>query len=272
MQWFENDKYVVEDPIPAQFSTYAGPNGVATVKAFEDGKTSKGWGAEKFMKNYEALKFNDQIAKVGWISSRWNFAFVMRSLDLVCIDIDGKNGGVEHVGKLGMLPPTLAETSKSGDGYHLFYSTGDTWDDEKGFAKFRDRIGTVQGVDIRSVGCVYHFPGQKWNSRPIAPLPAFLDNLWTADELSGAVQVQELTALLTEGSEDELLVVKTQLLKDLQRPIPAGRRNITLYAIGVKMKMLDITGWQMLLVNRGLAVGLDSVEMDKLIANVERYG
>ena len=107
--WFETEQYTVEEPIPNMLHAFAGPNGIAVVKAYDDGKTSKGWGAEKFMKNYETLKFNDQIAKVGWLSGRWDFAFVMRSLQLVCIDIDGKNGGIENAGKLGMLPLTLAD-------------------------------------------------------------------------------------------------------------------------------------------------------------------
>ena len=64
-----------------------------------------------------------------------------------------------------MLPPTLAETSKSGDGYHLFYLVDEEWDDEKGYGLLGDRIGIEQGVDIRATGCVYHHPQQRWNDR-----------------------------------------------------------------------------------------------------------
>lgn len=271
-QWWETDQYQYEDPIPKEFYLLAGPNGIGVVKAFEDGRTSKGWGSDQFMDNYLADRFNDQIARVGWISGRWNFAFLMRTMRLVCIDIDGKNGGNEHIGKLGQLPYTLAETSKSGNGHHLFYSTPwDTWDDEKGFAAFRDRIGVVQGVDVRSVGCVYHYPGQKWNGRPIEVLPKYLRHVWEADEAAGEKQVQEIVALLDAGDDEQLLVVQDGLFKDLAKPIPAGRRNTTLYAIGVKMLMAGVLDWELAISNRGLQLGLDGDEMKKLVSNIEKY-
>lgn len=271
-QWWETDQYQYEDPIPKEFYLLAGPNGIGVVKAFEDGRTSKGWGSDQFMDNYLADRFNDQIARVGWISGRWNFAFLMRTMRLVCIDIDGKNGGIEHVGKLGMLPPTLAETSKSGDGYHLFYATDEQWDGGKGYAKFRDRIGAVQGVDVRSVGCVYHVPGQKWNNLPIVPLPKYLDTVWTSDEAAGERQVNEIIALLDAGVEDEIAVAQHQLLDDLAKPIPQGRRNTTLYAIGVKMRLLGIPDWDARISARGLKIGLDQDEVVKILANIEKYG
>ena len=55
-----------------------------------------------------------------------HFAFVMRAqCSLVCIDIDGKNGGLIHapVKLEACCAHTLAGASKSGDGYHLWYAT-----------------------------------------------------------------------------------------------------------------------------------------------------
>jgi hypothetical protein len=272
MPWWETDTFADDIAIPDPMHQMAGPNGLAVVKVFDDGRTSKGWSQKEFMQNYLKHKFNMQIALVGWITGRWNFAFLMRSLKMVCIDIDGKNGGFDNIGKLGMLPPTLAETSKSGDGFHLFYATPwDVWDDDLGFAMFKDRIGAVQGVDVRSVGCVYHYPGQKWNTRPVADLPNYLKQRWEADQAAGDKQVQEIIALLDAGDDAELMVAQDSLLKDLDKPIPAGRRNNTLYAIGVKMMVLNIPHWDGLLYQRGLKVGLDQQEMGKLIDNIKKY-
>jgi len=279
MQWWETDKYTVDTAIPAEFEKVAGPKGVAVVKANADGSTTRGWGMTKdgrgwsFMDNYLALKFNDQIAKVGWLSGRWDFAFVMRSMKLICIDIDGKNGGLEHIGKLGMLPHTLAETSKSGNGYHLFYSTpSDTWDEDKGFALFKDRIGVVQGVDIRAVGCVYHFSGQLWNDRKIAELPDYQHNTWLARAKKTEKEVDEIIELLDAGDEDALLVAQTGLVTDLAKPIPAGRRNITLFAIGNQMKLAQVPSWDAHIIARAKQVGLDNDEVSKLVSNIKKYG
>lgn len=278
MQWWETDKYTVETPIPTEFEQYAGPKGIATVRTFSDGRTAPGWGlvpardGTSFMDNYRANKFNTQIAKVGWLSNRWQFAFVMRSMALVCIDIDGKNGGFENVGGLGMLPPTLAETSKSGDGYHLFYSTPwDVWNDMAGFAWMKDRIGIKPGVDIRAVGCVYHYWPQRWNTRPVEVLTPYLRSTWEQQKKNAVTDVQDILDLLDSGSEDEVLVFRASLMEDLKKDIPEGKRNTTLYAIGVQMLSAGITGWETLITNRGLDLGLDQDEMDKLITNVRRY-
>ena len=88
-------------------------------------------GADGFMPRYLRGVFNSRRVVYGYERGKWAYAFVMRSMRLVCVDIDGKNGGLEHAKKLGLLPPTLAETSKSGDGYHLFYLVDEEWDDEK---------------------------------------------------------------------------------------------------------------------------------------------
>lgn len=274
MHWFQSEKYLDDSIIPDWLgqATY-GPNGIATVKVYDDGRTSKGWGAEQFMENYRANRFNEQIAKIGALTGRWNFAFVMRSMSAVCIDIDGKNNGFENVGKLGMLLPTLAETSKSGNGYHLFYATPwDWWDSDKGFAGLRDRVGLYPGIDIRAVGCVYHYPGQQWNDRPLADLPDYLWTKWTSQEETALAEAEVIRNVLANGDDDEVLVMQDALATDLAKPIPAGRRNTTLFAIAAKMKAAHYPDWEELIYKRAKALGLDSDEASKIVGNVTKYG
>jgi hypothetical protein len=179
--WWRSDSYDDDTAVPEVIRQQAGPNGLALVRAWPSGITDKGWGllppkgeTDGFMPRYTRNEFLDKKILHGYARGLWAFAFIMRAVRLVCIDIDGKNGGLEHAKELGMLPPTLAETSKSGDGYHLFYLVDETWDEQKGFAKLSDRIGIVQGVDVRATGCVYHYDAQRWNQRQLAMLPVHL--------------------------------------------------------------------------------------------------
>ena len=277
--WWMSNEYTVNEPVPDQFFSHAGPQGLAVVRAWADGKTDLGWGlkpTEKspgFMTNYTSKKFRIQPVLFGYEKQRWNFAFVMRSLKIVCVDIDGKNGGLQHAGRLGMLPRTLAETSKSGDGYHLFYATSeDTWDTEKGFAQFQDRIGLEQGVDLRATGCVYHHPQQRWNTESIAELPPHLKLRLTAKIQQADAQADAITKTLTTGEPEEVLIMHDNLLTDLKKPIPAGRRNNTLFAIGSQMALAQVPNWKKKLHERAIEVGLDQEEADKLVYNVEKYG
>lgn len=61
------------------------------------------------------------------------------------------------------------------------------------------------------------------------------------------------------------------LITDLNKPIPAGRRNTTLFAIGSQMYMAQVPGWKQLVHARALVLGLGINESDKLIANIEKY-
>ena len=277
--WWMSDNYVVENHTPGMFIDYAGPQGVALVRAWDSGKTDRGWGLRTpdnsgpgFMENYTKKRFRFQPVVFGFEHGRWNFAFVMRSLKVICIDIDGKNGGFLHAGKLGMLPRTLAETSKSGQGYHLFYATSeDTWDPLKGYAQFQDRIGLEQGVDIRAVGCVFHHPQQRWNMEPITELPPHLKLRLTTKIQQTDAQASVITNTLATGDPEEILLMHEDLLQDLKKPIPDGRRNNTLFAIGSKMRAAQVPNWANLVHDRALAVGLDHLEADKLISNITRY-
>jgi len=201
------------------------------------------------------------------------FAFVMRSVRLVCIDIDGKNGGLIHAGKLGMLPLTLAETSKSGDGYHLFYATSeDEWDPVKGYATYSDRIGLEQGVDLRATGCVYHYPQQRWNGREIVELPDHLKKRLAAHSQAAAARTSSIVKTIETQDTEEILLMQDALTDDLKKPIPAGRRNTTLFAIGNQMKIAQVPQWEKQVYDRATDVGLDDEEATKLVTNIRRYG
>lgn len=248
------------------------------MRAWPDNTTDSGWGLQGkddkpgFMVNYARQKFNRTLIEAGYDKGLWNFAFVMRSMAAVCIDIDGKNGGFQHALKLGALPYTLAERSKSGNGYHLFYATPlDVWDDEKGFALYGDRIGIQQGVDIRGTGCVFHHPQQRWNARQMAVLPKHLADMLDQRKQAAAAQVDAIIKVLNAGDTDEILILQEGLVTDLKKPIPEGRRNGTLFAIGSQMCLAKVPNWRTLIRDRAGEVGLDVPETCKLLANIEKY-
>jgi hypothetical protein len=277
--WWMTDTYDRDCGMPSAFLDSAGPNGVALVRAWTDGRTDQGWGlnppknsSEGFMPRYLRDDFNARSVLYGHNKGKWAFAFVMRSVKLVCVDIDGKNGGLEHAKKLGALPPTLAETSKSGNGYHLFYLHDETWDVDEGFGLIHDRIGIEQGVDIRSTGCVYHYDTQRWNGdRKPAPLPDYLRTLLLAKQQQRAQRAATVVAVLDSQDETEILLMHDALLTDLAKPIAAGKRNNTLFAIGQQMKTAQVPDWEAKIEDRAAQVGLSADEIDKLVANITRY-
>lgn len=277
--WWMTDSYTIGTALPDEIAQASGPRNVALVRAFLNGSTDKGWGLNPtnkspgFMKAYMSNRFRSDTVLYGFHSGRWGFAIVMRSVRLVCIDIDGKNEGFVGARKLGMLPHTLAETSKSGTGYHLFYSIpSDTWDPDKGFAMVGDRIGFEQGVDLRGTGCVYHYKQQRWNDREIAPLPQHLLDTLLMQKQRAAQQVQDIEILLNSGDDTEVLLMQDTLVSDLRKPIHPGKRNNTLFAIGTKMKLAQVPNWGQLVHDRALEVGLDIEEADKLLNNITKYG
>lgn len=276
--WWLSDTYDHDYAVPVQFEAEAGLEGPALVRVWNDGKTDMGWGLTDkqgrptFIPLYKRKRFHTKPILVGYDLNKWAFAFVMRSMRVVCIDIDGKNGGIEHAASLGMLPPTLAETSKSGDGYHLFYKVSDDqWDPDAGFAMYGDRIGIEQGVDFRGTGCVYHYPSQRWNGRNLAELPMRIKDRLLAHQQRKAASAAVIVKTLELEDPEEVLIMQADLLQDLKKPIPAGRRNNTLFAIGQQLKLAQIPDWDTHLHARALAVGLDQDEADKLVSNVRRY-
>lgn len=276
--WWEVDEYLVDNGMPVDIEANAGPMGPALVKAWPDGRTDPGWGlvgpdgSDGFMPRYMKNAFNARRVLYGYSRGKWAFAFVMRSLRLVCIDIDGKNGGIDGAKKLGPLPRTMAETSKSGTGYHLFYLVDEEWDEDTGFGELSDRIGIEEGVDVRATGCVYHHPQQRWNTRQPAMLPDFLKELLLHRDQKIAAQNARIETVLANQDELEILMMHDQMLADLAKPIPAGKRNNTLFAIGSQMHLAKVPDWEDKVRLRAYQVGLDDLEQDKLIANIQRYG
>ena len=281
--WWQTDTYDSAEPLPESFTVLAGPHGPALVKVWGDGTTDKGWGlvgpndehgnpTPGFIERYGNGDFLPRKALYGYSRGRWAFAIVMRSVNMVCIDIDGKNGGLEHAKRLGRLAPTLAETSKSGDGYHLFYALDEEWDENKGFGQLGDRIGIEVGVDIRATGCVYHYPQQRWNGRLVAPLPKHLKEILLSHENRVTAQSERIIKVLESTDDMEILMLQDEIVTELNKPIAPGKRNITLFAIGNKMRQAQIPDWETLLEDRAHKVGLDDSETRKLVANIKRYG
>ena len=272
--WWRTDLYEVEsatgaiDPLDPELF---GPQGAALVSLWNDGRTQQGWGREEFMARYLKQEFLPHRILYGYSKQRWNYAWVMRASKLVCIDIDGKNGGLEYAVQLGHLPPTAAETSKSGNGYHLFYLTDDSWDEKDGFGAYLDHIGFVTGVDIRGVGCVYHYPTQRWNGRPPVALPDHLKQSLQAKRQK-QLNIQSVITKTLELDPEEILMLHAELLAELNKPITTGKRNTTLFAIGSKMKLAEVPDWQATLMDRANGIGLDIDEAAKLVENIEKYG
>lgn len=283
MTWFMEDDYLDPQPIPrALLDVDTGPRGLALVDVYAEGRTSKGWAltpkdpdAPGFMANYMARKFWAKPRVIAAERAGSPFAIVTRSANLVVLDIDMHDGGEDGVVgavQLGDLPPTLAETSKSGDGRHLFYSVPEPWDDETGFGRYADVIGIAPGVDLRSQGCVYHYASQRWNNRPVVQLP---DPVIEMLELRTSRKIATTNALAAAAAGDpddeDVLIMHHQLLTELNKPIGVGKRNNTLFAIGSKMKAADYPNWQDEVQRRAGEVGVDSAEADKIISNIDAY-
>jgi len=270
--WWTTDSYRTERVIPNQFDTFEGPEGTAMVAVFKDGTTQPGWGESKFMANYNRKRFTEARFRQRY-DAKDPFAYVMRSLSLVVIDIDGKNDGYEGVKSLYLENfPTLAETSKSGNGHHLYYSLGYGWDPVTGFGTFPDKTGFEPGVDIKNTGCVFHYTQQRWNDREIAPLPDHVHKRLSAAQARKAFTAQRLATLAAADPDDtEALMEKQELIDELKKPIKAGSRNTSLFAIGGKMKQAGIE-FEDLVFERGIELGLDDNEMNKIVRNIQLYG
>jgi hypothetical protein len=269
MQWFENnEQYTDPEPIPAEFAEYGT---LSLVRVGPSGKTESGWGAKDFVTNREAGRFAVKRSVDAFTKFRQPFAFVMRSIPFVCIDIDGKNGGLQTA-QLLRLPETLAERSKGGNGYHLFYRIPmATWNALRGFDDLEDHNGIIPGVDIRGTGVVYHHDNQKWNGKPIAELPmTFYDLLTRAKQIRHNAKV---TRHGTEGlDEDELVIIHDRLATQLAQPAKVGTRNQRLYAIGTQMYATAYPDWEIRVTERGEELGLSISEIHSIIENIFKYG
>ena len=281
MVWYvDEDQFIINDPVPTPLVSFQGPNGLARVDVYEHGRTTTGGGlvgkdgGPGFAENYRKHKFWAKPRLVQFENGK-PFAFVMRSMSLVMVDIDrhmadgGEDGFISAATM--ELPPTLAETSRSGCGRHLFYSVEDEWSDDFGFGMYDDALGIEPGIDIRATGCAYHYPSQKWNDLPIAPLPESIEKYLVAKKNKKDAQATVLQHVAVNSDSEEALVVQDALLQELAKPIPVGKRNASLFALGSKMMAAGIPEWEGTLAARAIEVGLDAEETDKIIANVERY-
>jgi len=264
-QWFENDsQYVVDDPLAER----AWPTTLSLIRVHKDGTTQSGWGRERFMTSYGRGLFRPKRLLDRFAVDQEPFAFVMRSIPVLCADIDGKNGGIQ-ASRILSLPPTLAETSKSGNGYHLLYRVPEAmWHPEYGYEEFPDANGIIPGVDIRSVGVMFHYPQQRWNQLEIAPLPDKLRRVLQQRKLSLALKERQRQVTL---SPEDLAIAQDTALDGLAGPIPNGRRNATLYAIGCELQRLEVNNWDEKLTDRGLAIGMSEAEMRGIVKHVQQY-
>ena len=275
LPWWRTDAYNLEGAANGpdlDDKSLWGPEGPSLVQYFPDtGKTGPGWGRDTFMNCYRRQLFNPRRVLASRDPDSVAYAYVMRGSKLVCVDIDGKNGGLEYASQLGYLPPTTSEVSKSGTGYHLFYLVEDEWDPQEGFGRYRDAIGIVPGVDIRGTGCVYHVPTQRWNGRTPAKLPEFLSTmLLERQNRKGRESVHILKTL--ELDIEEIIIMQSELLTELNKPIPTGKRNSTLFAIGSKLLLAEVPNWEQEVLRRAGEVGLDDVEAEKIVENINTYG
>lgn len=229
--WYEDEDQYTEVTPWSDLAEHSGPHGVAVVQVFRE-KTQPGWGHERFMKNYSRSFFDP-----GKVPEGKPYALVMRSLRLLCVDIDGKNDGYKAAKKLE-LPPTLAETSKSGNGHHLLYSYPDEWDENAGYVDQPDRINMWQGIDIKSVGVVYHHLHQRWNTEAIAVLPESIG----ADLRRRRARDEFLTTTPSQASElsdEDLKFKRDMLLIELSRARSTGRDS-SLWRIGASLLNLGV--------------------------------
>ena len=264
-EWYEDPQQYSWDNPDTAFEHYTGPNGVAVVKVYGE-KTQPGWGHERFMRNYTRNFFGEHKIQAGD-----PFAIVMRSLRLLVIDIDGKNNGYAEARQLD-LPPTLAETSKSGNGHHLFYSYPDEWDEVEGYAAQPDRVGMWPGIDVKSTGVVYHHPHQLWNDKPIVELPhSVWDRLLQRNERDTQLRVTPEQA--AEMTDDDLKFRRDVLLIELSQPRTDGR-DTSLWRIGASLLNLGVDETYMAekILAAGLRWGVDEdVINGKIIPNIINY-
>ena len=267
MQWFEdNEQYTIEGAIPEQFRFET----LSLVKVYPNGKTQPGWGAKDFMTNMRAGAFRAGKALDFYQRHGQPFGFVMRSLPILCVDIDGKNDGIVTA-RVMNLPRTLAERSRSLNGYHLYYRMPYTnWNEERGYDELPDITGLLPGVDIKATGVVFHYPNQRWNEEDIALLPPSLM------ELLGRIKSMKWSSRITkEGTQnmdpDELVIVHDMIKKELNGDFEVGNRNNRLYAIGAQMYTTGYPAWDTVLFDRGVEIGLELSEMAEMIRNIEKY-
>lgn len=286
MTWYEDDRQYVHDdwigPGHGPERELAGPKGFALVDVFADGRTTPGWGPsatdrhDGFMKEYERGRFVARPRVKRFRESRKPFAFVMRGVRMLVVDVDRHLNDKGPDGFAGMqqtgfeFPVTMAETSKSGAGRHLFYQVHDSWHPAHGYGIYEDAIGLFPGVDIRAVGCVYHYETQRWNGEALALAPQELLDALELHTLRKTARAAQIAAAADDLDDTEILIMHDQLRTQLAADIPSGKRNVTLYAIAKDMAATQYPNWEEAIEKRGDEIGLDDREVQRIITNAAR--
>jgi hypothetical protein len=258
--WRDDEQYADAEPIPAMLVEFD----PEVVRANPDGTTQPGWGAADYLSNRDHFMLErHDLARP--------FGIVMRSLPALCVDIDGKNGGTTSETEralmdLGLGPtPTLAEQSRSGDGYHLFYAVADEWSTDParpGFASFPDRIGLLMGVDIKAVTLVFHHPHQHWNALPVADLPEAFASLLSTHRRRHA------DSALPGSPQARLSALRS--LARLRWPVEDGSRNTTLWGIAKDLYRGDFPDWENVIAWAADQCGLSDREAATLLGSARQ--
>ena len=265
--WFEDKaQYTDDDALPKSLARDIYPD---VVRVYPDGTTQPGWGVKDYVASRAMGRFTRDTIITRFDHHGLPFGIIMRSIPVVCIDIDGKNGGIEMARTLD-LPPTTAETSRSGNGFHLYYQLQDSWTANRGFQMIPDMIGLLPGVDIKGTGIVYHYQQQEWNDKPLADIPRVFNNLLT--RVRDAKRITRVTRSGTSSlSPDELVMVHDKLETELRTSFMPGSRNTKLFAIGAKLFAAAHPSWHHLVFDRGIEIGLDAEELEGIIRNIQQY-
>lgn len=79
--WWQNpEEYTIDTPVVPEFHDYAGPKGIALVRAFDNGTTDTGWGADAFMGKYMKGAFSERRALIGYEKGVNHFAIDRKSV------------------------------------------------------------------------------------------------------------------------------------------------------------------------------------------------
>lgn len=222
-------------------------------------QTQRGWGASDYLENRHSFALDSQDLTVP-------FGIVMRSIPVLGVDVDAKNGGTSTgteraLAALGLASvPTLAELSRSGSGYHLYYSLADVWSDDPqrpGYVRVADRIGFLGGVDIKAETLMYHYPHQRWNERGVAAAPPLLLRALSARSRRASAP--------PSPSSVEARVAALRGLARLSLPIEVGRRNTTLWGIAKDLYRGGFPEWETVIESAADGCGLSDSETSVLL-------
>jgi hypothetical protein len=105
----------------------------------------------------------------------------------------------------------------------------------------------------------------------MAPLPEFIAEVLRSKENYRANQAGRFAAVVASNDETEILLMQDQLITELKKPIPDGKRNNTLFAIGSQMRDAEVPNWDQLVYDRAVELGLSDDEAGKIVENIGRY-